>query len=66
MKEECIEATLFRTTKEDALRVYYRKPDTTICCGLWWYIHYEHNTHPGQHNPNQNRYLALVFWRLLR
>ena len=47
MKEECSETTLFRTTEEDALRVYYRKPDTIICCSLWWNINREHNTNPS-------------------
>src|SRR6266699_1501454 len=47
MKEECSETTLFRTTEENALRVYFRKPDTTICCGLRWNINCEHNTNPS-------------------
>ncbi len=45
MKEECSETTLFRTTEENALRIYFRKPDTTICCGLRWNINREHNTY---------------------
>ncbi len=47
MKEECSETTLFRTTEENALRVYFRKPDTTICCSLRWNINREHNTNPS-------------------
>src|SRR6266702_6194444 len=59
MKEECSETTLFRTTEEDALRVYYRKPDTIICCSLWRHINDEHNAYPGQHNPNQDRFFGV-------
>lgn len=62
MKEEFSEATLFRTTEESALRVYFRKPNITICCGLWQRINYEHHhTYTGQQNPYQDWYLTLVF-----
>ena len=65
MKEECSEATLFHTTEKDALRVNYRKPDTIIRCGLWWFNDHESDAYTGQHNPYQNWYLSLVLWRLL-
>ena len=66
MKEECSETTLFRTTEENALRIYYSKPYPTIYCGLWWNINHEHKFDPGKQNTDQNRYLALVFRRFLR
>jgi hypothetical protein len=47
------EATLFRTAEEDAVRVNYRKPDTTLRCSLWWHINHEyHHTYTGQHDAN--------------